>query len=303
MRKNKHSIRQLLLIFAVSCIVYFLLDYPIRVSGAYSFPEGIGVKSFLPFSLGLFLGPCGAAGCALGAILAGLIMKDAATVVASEILSVLIIGIGKWCGWFLVNRDANVRVESKKDFITSLAMDAALSVIAGAITAAFLGKELFLPTMAGYMISGMLVGTLVNILLGGIFCVDPVLPPWSRYEADVHFQLQAEPAAIAMANEMIEEKAFAKKIPMKRVFEIQNCFEELFIRICKGLPQAEIKGRLDLGTTISMRITVPGEKCNPLQLNDDEDEMDVVSLKLIRHRALRASYSYKDNENHIHIIV
>ena len=35
----------------------------------------------------------------------------------------------------------------------------------------------------------------------------------------------------------------------------------------------------------------------------DEDEVDVMSLKLIKHRAMRAMYSYRSGENHLHIVI
>ena len=303
MRKNERFLLKTVLFAAVSFAVYFLLDFPIRVSGAYRFPDGIGVKSFLPFSIGLFLGPAGTVGTALGAFASGLVLKASPAVITAEVLCVLLIGAGKWLGWFLVNRDGNVRVERKRDFAISVAQNSVLSLVAAAITAAFLGRELFLPTLAGYLVCGTLVSMLVDILMGGIFCMEPPLPPWCKREADIEFAIPAETSAIASVNEMTEEKAMMKKIPMKRVFEIENCMEELLIRICKGLPETEIRGRINFGTTISMRLTVPGGKFNPLKGDEGADEMDLISLKLIRHRTLRASYSYRQNENRIHVIV
>ena len=56
-------------VFLLCCVVYFMLDCPIRLTGAYGFPDGIGIKNFLPFSCGLFFGPAGVLGAAAGAVL------------------------------------------------------------------------------------------------------------------------------------------------------------------------------------------------------------------------------------------
>ena len=90
---------------------------------------------------------------------------------------------------------------------------------------------------------------------------------------------------------------------MKRVFEIENCLEELYIRIRKKLPEASICGRVELGSTISMRLWVDGAKYNPFLREADEDEVDLLSLKLLRHRALRASWSYTGGQNLIRVVV
>ena len=49
-----------------------------------------------------------------------------------------------------------------------------------------------------------------------------------------------------------------------------------------------------------------GEVYNPFHIGTDEDELDILSLKLLRHRALRAAYSvhsHKDRVNYIHIVL
>ena len=35
----------------------------------------------------------------------------------------------------------------------------------------------------------------------------------------------------------------------------------------------------------------------------DEDELDIISLNLIKHRALRAAYQYHNRINHIHVVI
>ena len=55
--------------------------------------------------------------------------------------------------------------------------------------------------------------------------------------------------------------------------------------------------------TFSIRLAYLGGKYNPLLIGKEEDEMDIASLKLIKHRALRASYKYKYEENIVHIVI
>ena len=289
--------------FLLCCVVYFVLDYPIRYTGAYDFPDGIGIKNFLPFTFGLFFGPCGILGCTVGSVLTGLAAGTPAVVSAAECLCTLIAGFGIHYGWFALNRDGCVRFERWRELGLYAAMTAALSLICGGLTAALLGGEMFLPTTCAYLLLGVLVSLNVNILLGGIFCVSPILPPYCKKTSGIGIVLTPQSPSLDAANEQIEDAAVPLKIPMKRVFEIESCLEELYIRIRTAMPAADVYGHIELGTTNSLQIRIPGEKYNPFRAREGEDEMDLISLKLLRHRALRASYSYASGENRIHIVV
>lgn len=290
-------------VFLLCCVVYFLLDFPIRLTGAYGFPDGIGIKNFLPFSCGLFFGPAGVLGAAAGAVLTALAAGTPAVDCAAECLCVLAAGFGSHFLWFALNRDGRIRFERWRELGLYFAMVAVLSLICGALSAALTGGERFFPTVCAYLLSGVLVSLNVNILLGGIFCVEPILPPYSRKPAGIDFVLKPSEPSPDAANEQIEDAALPLKIPMKRVFEIESCLEELYIRIRSAMPAADVYGSIELGTTNSLRIRVPGEKYNPFRAGEGEDEMDLISLKLLRHRALRASYAYSSGENRIHIVV
>ena len=90
---------------------------------------------------------------------------------------------------------------------------------------------------------------------------------------------------------------------MKRICEIQSCLEELSIRIFSRLPGARLRVRVRYGEAISLRLSWEGEKHNPLRIGKDEDELDIAALKIIRHRALRASFKRVDGENRVHVVV
>ena len=82
-----------------------------------------------------------------------------------------------------------------------------------------------------------------------------------------------------------------------------SSLEELYIRICKAIPNVRITIKVSYDDTFSIRLSYEERRYNPLLIGKDEDEMDIVSLKLIKHRALRASYRYKYNENLVHIVI
>lgn len=300
---KKHPWRRAVLTALSACAVYFLLDFPIRFTGAYEFPDCAGIKSFLPFTFGMFFGPSAVAGAALGAVCTGFVCHTAAAESLAEVLCVLLAGMGTWLCWFGVYRNGHTRLERFREVAVYAAMVLGLSALCGGIIEILLGRNLLFAAVGILGVTGLLVGLPVNILLGGIFCVTPVLPWFCRAEEGIAFELTIRDIGPGAVNEAIEEDALRKKIPMKRVFEIENCLEELYIRIRRKLPEARVCGKVELGSTISMRIWVDGTKYNPFLKEPDEDEIDLLSLKLLRHRALRASWSYTDGQNLIHVVV
>ena len=302
-KRNHHPWRDSIRFFAAACAVYFLLDFPIRFTGAYQFPDCVGIKSFLPFTLGIYCGPSAVAGAALGAVLTGLVCGTEAAGCLTEVLCVLLAGAGSWLCWFGLHRGGHIRLERFRDVGIYAAIVLVLSALCGGIVEILLGRSRLLPVVGILAVTGLLVGLPVSILLGGIFCVTPVLPWFCREEGFISFELTSRDAGPGAVNEAIEEDALRRKIPMKRVFEIENCLEELYIRIRKKLPEASICGRVELGSTISMRLWVDGAKYNPFLREADEDEVDLLSLKLLRHRALRASWSFTGGQNLIRVVV
>ncbi len=110
------------------CLTYCLLDLPLRLSGAYDFPAGIGVKSFLPFTCALFLGLWGTLGCVLGALLDGLLARASGAEILAECVCVLLAGMGSRHLWFAANRDGNARFERWRDIGVYAAATAAVSL-------------------------------------------------------------------------------------------------------------------------------------------------------------------------------
>ena len=73
-----------------------------------------------------------------------------------------------------------------------------------------------------------------------------------------------------------------------------------------GRVKTEIEGSVLFSDTISLRLSYCGGAYNPFHIGPEEDELDILSLKLLRHRALRAAYydhTHTDRENSIHIVL
>ena len=65
--KNRR-IHLYLQIFAVCSVIYFVLDFSVRMTGFLRFGDSVGIKNFLAAILGLVFGPMGALGCCLGCV-------------------------------------------------------------------------------------------------------------------------------------------------------------------------------------------------------------------------------------------
>ena len=157
--------------------------------------------------------------------------------------------------------------------------------------------------VAGYSALSVLVGIPILTLFNSAMCFDCILPPGVKPHADVSSLITSDPMTLSEANEKIDDFAFARKIPMKRSMEIQNCIEELTIRILRTIPDANIHLTLIYDDVFSATLLYEGKRYNPLHTEKNEDELDIMSLKLVKHRALRASWRCTGNENRIRIVI
>ena len=89
------------------------------------------------------------------------------------------------------------------------------------------------------------------------------------------------------------------------MFEVQSCIEEICIRILNELPETAINISIVFGNAISVRISYKGNPYNPFHMKASDDALSMTGLKILRHRALRASVltSKKRNETRIHIVI
>ncbi len=418
-----------MLVIAASC-VYFLADYPVQLTHFLQFGPYIGIKNFLPTTLGLLFGPYGVFGSLIACTATSCLLSTPIMSMLLEWICIILPGLGIWILWHLVSHSHKIHFKSPINYFRYFIIITVLYTICGLLSYLFVDGGAFCEIMGSYISLSFLVGIPVNILFNGVLCLKPVLPPTDRFSpnaetttlpaseasiqsifeflngfvrknaidntqepniqasmeeifqrilkcsptSDIWIQicydgifsavlkydgphinplvlqkdedeidqaglllfmhrilnigyrninnhnrvrfrlsdglsalLTKAPESLEQFNEQLEEYAIsqkvAKKVGRKQLFGLQNCLEELYIRICRVTPDTKITINVMYDDTFSVRIAYMGRKYNPLLIGADEDEMDIASLKLIKHRALRASYKYKYEENIVHIVI
>lgn len=289
-------------LFLLSAVVYLLLDLPVQVTGFLAFGSYIGIKNFLPTSLGLQFGPAGILGSCAGAVATALLLGTPVREILLECLCILIMGTGTWLLWHLGSGTHRIHFKRGINYLKYFGILVGLSALCGCISLILL-EGAFAATMVSYTALGLLIGIPVNIMANGLFCLEPILPPSYQMQHAVTGVITADPESLMLVNEALEDFAYSKKLNQRRVFEVQSCLEELSIRILAKLPDAQIHIQINYGDTLSARVYYDGKKYNPLYIDKEEDELDIMGLKLIKHRALRAAYQYHDRTNHVHVVI
>ena len=273
-----------------SGLAYFLMDLPVQMTGI--LPSFSGIKHFLPFTLGLFFGAYGVIGCIIGCIFSALIVKTNFYAVFYECFCIALTGLGIFYSWHALSKSHRISFKT----LRKLAAYIVLVVIFSALCCN-------IQVSLSYCLTGLLIGIPVNILFSSILYVEPVIPSWCSCKDDAECTITSEPESLEEANEILETSAKEHNINIQHVFELQSCIEEFTIRIFNAEPNAKISVRIIYGEAISARLLWPGKKYNPLIFQPDEDEVDIMSLKIIKHRALRASYKYLAGHNNIHVVI
>lgn len=297
--------RRLLATFVISAVLYFAFDVMVQATGFLQFGPIVGLKSFLPVALGMLCGPLGPLGCCAGCIAAGLFVGNSWSWIGAECVCTLLIGIGMWMLWPVFSKEPSVRLKTAREYTVYLLLLGALSLLGGLASVGFLGQSVFTAVCGTYFFLGAFVGIPVMVLLSSLLHVDPVLPRGVQGKTDVLCTLEKGPLSVAEANDQIEAFGMEHGIGMKKLFEVENCIEEIAIRVFKALPETSIRIAIVFGDTVSLRIDYPGDRCNPFRKRTDEDETDVAGLSLLRHRALRASFAYSSpaRENRVHVVI
>lgn len=289
-------------LFLLSAGIYLLLDLPVQATDFLTFGSYIGIKNFLPTTLGLQFGLAGIFGSCLGAVVTALLLGTPFREILLECLCILVMGTGTWLLWHLGSNTHRIHFKRGINYLKYFGILVVLSAVCGVISLLFTSGA-FATIMIAHTVLGLLIGIPVNIIANGLFCFESILPPPYKLQHAVSACITADPDTLMAMNEALEELAVSKKLNLKRIFEIQNCLEELSIRILARIPEARIQVDLNYGDTISARLQYDGEKYNPLHLGKDEDELDVMGLKLVKHRALRAAYQYRGHTNHIQVVI
>lgn len=301
MKKNDFE-KQITLILG-SAVVYFLLDLPVRMTGFLEFGTFIGIKNFLPATLGLVFGWYGTLGCLIGSLLASVITAAALPELLFEEACILVFGMGIWLLWHGRVTLHSVHLKKKKDYIRYTVLTVILSAICGGISFVFLPYGAFLTVFIAYLSMSLLVAIPVIILLTSIVCVLPVLPSWFHMTPDVSVCVSSDSGGLDHFNAMLEDYFLLHKINKKNMYGIQNCVEEVIIRILAGQPAALVNIRFYENDSFSLWFEYQAGHYNPFVAGKDEVSEDRFGLQLIKHRALRASYKYRRGINQIHIVI
>ena len=287
--KEQPIIERLTLVFLCG-VTYFLLDAPLQVTGI--LPPYAGIKNFLPFTLGLFFGIYGVSGCVLGCVVSSLLLHPTLYDALYECYCVSVTGLGMFTGWHYLVKSHKVTFKTLPDYGRYIMLIVLMSVLC-----------LRVPVSASYFLFGTFVSIPVNILFSSLLHIEPVMPKNYQRSYDAEFCLLFGMDSLDGANEVIETTAENYGLSMKRVLELQSCLEELIIRILNADKDAKISVTLQYGDAISAKLTYEGRKYDPFIIGKNEDEIDIMSLKIIKHRAIRASFRYSGGVNMVHVVV
>lgn len=287
---EKIALSRKIFVAVFTAVIYVLVDIPVLMTGF--LPDYAGIKNSLPFIVGLFYGIYGMAGCIMGCFVSSVLMGETFVSMLWESWCITAISLSMYYGWHIFSKSH--RINFKK--ATHYAKYLFLSVFASLLCI----KPDY---MFSYFLTGLLIGLPVNILFGSLLYVEPFVPSFASVKADAEFELKNVSDSLEKANDILQDTAVRKNVNMKRVFEIQSCLEELSIRIFNAMPDTKIKIDIVYYNAISMKLSYPGEKYNPFRINKGEDVLDIMSLKIIKHRALRASFIFYDGENRIHVVM
>ena len=300
---SRHRAAQAAKMIFGAALVYLLLDVPVQMTGFLGYGSYIGIKNFLPAVLGLLMGPYGVAGACVGCLAGAALLHTATANVVFECASIVLTGLGMWLGWHTVSKTHKIHFKRTVHYGLFFALAAALAAVCGSLSRLFLSGSAMAEVFVAYTVTSLLIGVPVLILSNGIFWIQAVLPAWCHVHADLQAVINSEEDSIGRFNDELEESALRLGISRKRLFEMQSAVEEVAVRVLAALPEARLTLRFDYDDTASLRFSYPGVRYDPLRIGKDEDDLDLIGLRLIRHRALRASYAYAGGKNYVHIVV
>ena len=274
----------------VCALAYFVMDAAVQMT--HILPSYAGIKNFLPAVMGLFFGVWGVIGCVIGCAVSAVVVNRDVPAVLHECWCIAVTGLVMFWGWHLTAKTHRPSLKTWPDYLRYTVLLCVGCALCGSV-----------PVSLAYFLTGLTIGIPVTILFSSLLYIEPVIPHRYTYLPDADFCLLPVDGALDEANELLEMAAMKRGVNMKRVLEIQSCIEELAIRIRKSHPDARISVSVIFGEAISARLHYGGKKYSPFRIEPDEDEIDIMSLKIIKHRAIRASFSYSGGENLVHVVV
>ena len=299
----------------VVAAIYAVIDIFVQLAGFLQYDSIIGLKNFLPSFAGALWGVYGAVATSIGSLAVSIILGVSVKVAVAECICNFIMGTGMWLAWHLFNAsiDHNITFKTPRSYIVYTFSLGILSLVCAFIAACILNEQMFWPVFCAYFFLGLLLGLLLCIFFGSIICVETVIPVWCLVMPDMaciisgiteHDSPEAD-LSLTYCNNQIEETARYAGLPPKKIFEVQGCVEELFLRVKKARPDAVLYLTVRYGNSVSLRFAFKEKYFNPFLVQKDDDMLDAAGLKLLRHKAIRASCRYRrsDKMTHIHIVI
>lgn len=302
-------IRKYLRYVFISAIVYFCFDYFIQITRFLQCYSFVGLKSFLPMTLGLNFGIYGVLGELIAVSIVHFILNTGNAFFIQEIVIIVVFGFGAWFLWHIQSRTHRIHFKYLANFIRYILLSTFLSLVCAAIGVCVVNIIAFEETLVWNISMDILVGIPINIIYAGLMNLNPVLPPIYingkriKEKNDVLYTVDNTIESFQMLNERIEEVLIKNKIDIKKTFIIQNLVEEIYLRIMKRFPNAVIDIKANCDVDFSIEFIYINEKYNPFISSKDEEAASEAGLKIIKHKALLAFYNYLYGENNVHVVI
>lgn len=302
-------IRKYLRYVLISAIVYFCFDYFIQITRFLQCYSFVGLKSFLPMTLGLNFGIYGVLGELIAVSIVHFILNTGNAFFIQEIVIIVVFGFGAWFLWHIQSRTHRIHFKYLANFIRYILLSTFLSLVCAAIGVCVVNIIAFEETLVWNISMDILVGMPINIIYAGLMNLNPVLPPIYingkriKEKNDVLYTVDNKIESFQMLNERIEEVLIKNKIDIKKTFIIQNLVEEIYLRIMKRFPNAVIDIKANCDVDFSIEFIYINEKYNPFISSKDEEAASEAGLKIIKHKALLAFYNYLYGENNVHVVI
>lgn len=302
-------IRKNLRYIYIAAIVYFCFDYFVQITGFLQCYSFVGLKSFLPMTLSLNFGFYGILGELIAVCLTHILVPTGNLFFIQEVLIIIIFGFGAWFLWHIQSRTHRIHFKYLANFVRYILISVFLSFVCAVISIGIVNTIAFEEILVWHISMNALVGIPVNVIYAGLMNLNPVLPPIYingkkiKEKNDVLYTVDNKVESFQVLNEKIEEVLIKEKVDMKKTFTIQNLVEEMYLRIMKRFPNAVIDVKANCDVDFSIEFIYIGERYNPFVLRNDEEEISAAGLKIIKHRALLAFYSYIYGENNVHIVI
>lgn len=297
----KEPSRKLSIFFAAAGL-YFLLDLPARLMGFLGLQSFSGPKNFLPLLMGVLLGPWSVPGMCFSAIICACLCGSATADIAAEVLGIPLLALGSRLLWYCKNSEPP-RLKHGRDCVRFFTITAVTAPLASVPAGMLLGMKAWRELTVCYGVFTVFLGIPVMILISSILCILPVCPKGKTPAADVDGCVYSEAEGLDGLNEQMEAVYAANGFPVKKAFAVENCLEELVLRIQCQSVGAPIHVRIYLSDSASVFLNYSGARYNPLRRQAMEKSEDFWGLSLIRARALQASYRYVGGENRLHIVI